>query len=168
MIDEIRARWAHVNNAPWSAIAHAPSDISYLLSEVERLNDKCDALQCCANCKHHYVVINESKCFEGLPFDEWRFSKRAKPIDCDSKCDKWEECYGHVDEVPGLEVCHKWESKGTAGAELLAMVQRYEKALKEIAEIPFVLHQPPFYVKSEYFTCSTVGNPMQIAEDALK
>lgn len=58
-------------------------------ADIAKLNDKADAMRYCANCISHHVIINESKCFEGLPIDEWRFSKRAKPVDCDYVCDKW-------------------------------------------------------------------------------
>ena len=63
--------------------------IEHQAAEIAKLNDKADAMRCCANCISHHVIINESKCFEGLPIDEWRFSKRAKPVDCDYVCDKW-------------------------------------------------------------------------------
>ena len=58
-------------------------------AEIERLNDKTDAMRCCGNCTNHHHVINESKCFAGLPKDEWRFSQRAKFTSADSVCDKW-------------------------------------------------------------------------------
>lgn len=46
----------------------------------------------------------------------------------------------------------------TAGADLLAKLQRYREALEEIAEIQMVQREPPFIVK----------NPMQIAKAALE
>lgn len=57
--------------------------------EIERLNDKTDAMRCCGNCANHHIVINESKCFAGLPQDEWRFSTKAKFTSADSVCDEW-------------------------------------------------------------------------------
>ena len=89
-INLLKIQWEHLFALDQDEIDGLIKLIQKQATEIERLNNKCDNLKCCANCNHHRVVINEIKCFEGLPEDEWRFSERAKHVDGDSNCDKWQ------------------------------------------------------------------------------
>jgi hypothetical protein len=60
-------------------------------NEKQDLLKQIDSLKCCGNCKYYRIIINEGRCFVGLPQDEWRHSLKAKFASGDEKCDKWEQ-----------------------------------------------------------------------------
>lgn len=65
-------------------------DLLYKAADhIEEQENVITRMKCCGNCDNSKEIINELKCFEGLPRDEWRYSKRAKPTSADGRCDKW-------------------------------------------------------------------------------
>ena len=52
-------------------------------------------------------------------------------------CDKWRECWGMPEEVPGMEICYRWENakSGFVQDVILAENKRMREALEEIKSV---------------------------------
>ncbi len=72
-------------------------------------------------------------------------------------CDKWRGCWGNPEEVPGMEICYRWENakSGFVQDVILAETKRMREALEYLAD---------YELCAEY----SVSDAMEMAKAALE